>query len=485
MFNEKGGDMVPSHSAKRRMKDVSLDTGLENDEKRLSNKGNTGDESLQSSMGSIQLQPSKEVDDSSILETSFGRSKNQSSVLDVVDSMPSADQLSVLDISNICVSSKRADQSSVLELDSASNSSNGILDELSNTNNAKEQDSSQEEDDINIFAMSAMMNQSSLNDEEYSSSLLNKQENSDDESKIYDVSIHNRNTNGSCLSLDDVSQIMNPDEICSKLQDICNEIKNEKISTDEAFVDLYRFLDENAPFDSTDDLQVMKVIGKEVVEILKKEKSLKKNMHLLAFLRGHIRLEDASRLLQTRFISNDIWSEAMKHRLLVGAGKVDCEEKQIRHRRHAEEKTIQDFVEWLNAADLLQNLAYGEKIVRINGFHVAIESVKRTTSIQNIIRKYYWQFLDGSEKDGAKNKDENNDYGDDANDSDDTSDSILLPVDRGYESTDEEGDDERSTCKLQCLYDFFKREFMQIFGPLFKTKRKTLKRTLLYHVYYQ
>lgn len=186
-----------------------------------------------------------------------------------------------------------------------------------------------------------MMNQSSLNDE---ASFFNKQENSNDESERYDVSIHNRNTNGSCLSLDDVSQIMNPDEIYSKLQDICNDIKNEKISTDEAFVDLYRFLDEHAPFDSTDDSQVMKVIGKEVVEILQKEKSLKKNMHLLAFLRGHIRKDDASRLLAPKFISHDIWNEAGKHRRLVGAGKVDSEENQIghrighRHRRHIEEK---------------------------------------------------------------------------------------------------------------------------------------------------
>lgn len=50
------------------------------------------------------------------------------------------------------------------------------------------------------------------------------------------------------------------------------------------------------------------------------------------------------------------------------------------------------------------------------------------TSIQNIIRKYYWQFLDG-----AENKDEKSDCVDNA---------IPPLMDRGYESPDEEDEDD-------------------------------------------
>ena len=452
MFNEKGEKTVPSHSAKRRMKDFSIDNGLENDEKRFNNNNNTSnnkgntEESLRSMDDNMQLQPSKEVDESSVADIDMSSSKmadQSSSVLD--------------DISKYLPSKKMADSASSSILVGLSNGNNSLF--------AEEQDS--QEEDINILAMSTMMNQSTLNDEEYSLLSLKKQENNDDESEAYDLEF---DKNGSCFSLD-LSQIVSPEEVCSKLQDICSAIKNDGKSNEEAFKDLYQFLHENAPYDSTNDSQMIQIIGKEVIETLQKEKSLKKNLHLLAFFRGgHLRKDDASRLLAPKSISHDIWNEAGKHRRLVGAGKVDSEEKQIRHRRHIEEKTIQDFVEWLNAADLLQNLAYGEKIVRVNGFHVAIESVKRTTSIQNIIRKYYWQFLDG-----AENKDEESDCVDNAipplmdqgyesADEEDEDNAIPPLMDRGYESADEEDEDDdkhdnegktRRACKFQLLYYCF------------------------------
>ena len=419
MFNENGEKTVPVHSVKRRMKDVSIDTGLENDEKRCNdNNSNTSnnkghaEESLQSMDDNTQFQPSKEIDESSVLDIDMS-SDQPSSVLD--------------DSFSKCLPSKMAHSasSSILVF-------------------AEEQDS--QEEDIDILTRS-MRNQSSLNDEEFSLPSLKKQENNDDESEAYDLEF-DKNDSGFSL---DLSQIVSPEEICSKLEDICCAIKNDRKTNEEAFKDLYHFLHENAPCDSTNDSQMMQIIGKEVIETIQKEISLKKNMHLLAFLRGgHMRKDDTSRLLAPKSISNDIWNEAGKHRLLVGAGKVESEEKQIRHRRHIEETTIQDFVEWLNAADLLQNLAYGEKIVRINGFHVAIESVKRTTSIQNIIRKYYWRFLDS-----AENKDEKSDCDDNA---------IPLLMDRGYESADEEDEDDdkhnnegktRSACKFQLLYYCF------------------------------
>ena len=85
----------------------------------------------------------------------------------------------------------------------------------------------------------------------------------------------------------------------------------------------------------------------------------------------------------------------------------NLEAKIIRHRRRVQEKTIQDFVEWLNINDMLQNLAYGEKIVKYtNGFHVAIESVKRTKSITHIIRQYYRDFLKGRSEETGEDKDD-------------------------------------------------------------------------------
>ena len=43
---------------------------------------------------------------------------------------------------------------------------------------------------------------------------------------------------------------------------------------------------------------------------------------------------------------------------------------------------MDDFIEWLYAADLLQSLSYGHKVLKYsNGVHVAIESVKRKQKV--------------------------------------------------------------------------------------------------------
>ena len=131
-------------------------------------------------------------------------------------------------------------------------------------------------------------------------------------------------------------------------------------------------------------------------------------------------------------ISNDKWTAAGMHLREHGAGIPNPESKIVHHRRRIDESTIQDFVEWLNAGDFLQNLAFGEKTVKIsNGFHVAIESIKRTRSVTDIIRKYYSDFMDGSEDTDGDDMldnmeddiiDNENQYSDEEDDDDDNDD---------------------------------------------------------------
>ena len=81
---------------------------------------------------------------------------------------------------------------------------------------------------------------------------------------------------------------------------------------------------------------------------------------------------------------------------------------------------------------LLQNLAFGEKIIKMkNGFHLAVESVKITETIVNIIRSYYRDFLKGQGVDKEP---------------DNESDDEEIDEESGDESGDE-SDDDSSTGK--------------------------------------
>ena len=95
-------------------------------------------------------------------------------------------------------------------------------------------------------------------------------------------------------------------------------------------------------------------------------------------------------------------------------------------------------MEWLRAADLIQNLSYRQKVVQFsNGQHVAIESVKRTDLIRNIVKKYY-EFME------SRGEEEN--ATDDVDDVDD--DEIPKLVERspeGYDSESDDDDDEFET----------------------------------------
>ena len=95
-----------------------------------------------------------------------------------------------------------------------------------------------------------------------------------------------------------------------------------------------------------------------------------------------------------RKVNTKEWALARKHRLYPGVGKA--------RRIRVADTTLINFIEWLKAAGHLQNLSFGQKIVKYsNGRFVAIESVKRTDSIQNIVNDYYTKFLSASEEDSA------------------------------------------------------------------------------------
>jgi len=163
-----------------------------------------------------------------------------------------------------------------------------------------------------------------------------------------------------------------------------------------------------APFDYGDEMQLKCRVGDEVAKLVGQERSNKKRIHLLSIMCGHMRKQDAEKMINHK-ISNSQFADAKRHRRHPGPG-VPYQKSTTAHRRRVSEKSIEEFVEWLNAADLLQNLAFGEKIVKFsNGFHVAIESVKRTESIQNIIRYYYRQFIgkrEGTDSDESVDSDE-------------------------------------------------------------------------------
>ena len=142
------------------------------------------------------------------------------------------------------------------------------------------------------------------------------------------------------------------------------------------------------------DRQLIHAVAKDIFSTIEDKKiPPQKRVHLLAILSKYMTREDAERLT-SRNVSNNQWRAARQHYNIYGAGLPSEVKTEVNRRRRVEEKSIQEFVEWLNANDYLQTLAYGEKVVTIsNGCHVAIEPVKRTESITNIMRNYYRDFL--------------------------------------------------------------------------------------------
>lgn len=99
------------------------------------------------------------------------------------------------------------------------------------------------------------------------------------------------------------------------------------------------------------------------------------------------------------------WAQAKKHAMYPGVGEPV---KDVHFfRRQLENDTVDEFMEWLFAADLLQSLSFGHKVISYsNGYHVSIESVKRKQRIRQIVREYVstWrkEFSEEVEIDGER-----------------------------------------------------------------------------------
>ena len=180
-----------------------------------------------------------------------------------------------------------------------------------------------------------------------------------------------------------------------------------------------------------DDAMYTERISSEVTDIIKKKKP-KDARQFLSLMCGMMTRKEAEKMVG-RKISKREWTEAVKHRIYPGPGEVLERELFIAHRQRIEENTLVDFIEWLKADGHLQNLSFGQKIVRyFNGRFVPIESVKRTNACLQIIRGYYQSFLEEAEAD--MDILDNSDHGND--------DEVPELLERGYDSDSDDDDDD-------------------------------------------
>ena len=100
-----------------------------------------------------------------------------------------------------------------------------------------------------------------------------------------------------------------------------------------------------------------------------------------------------------RNISHDEWNLVNRYALFPGAGEPPPVKFWKNYRERTKKEQLVQFMEWLRAADLLQNLSFGQKVVTYsNGLNVAIESIKRNDHVRNIVRRYYTTFLASRER---------------------------------------------------------------------------------------
>jgi hypothetical protein len=137
-------------------------------------------------------------------------------------------------------------------------------------------------------------------------------------------------------------------------------------------------------------------VGKEVAELVKNKKP-KQSRQFLSLLCRHMTRNEASKSVG-RGISKNEWAAARQHCLYPGIGEPLQAAFLMAHRQRVKDKTLIDFIEWLKAAGYLQNMSFGQKVVRyFNNRFVAIESVKRTDTVLRIVQDYYAQFLEAAD----------------------------------------------------------------------------------------
>ena len=138
---------------------------------------------------------------------------------------------------------------------------------------------------------------------------------------------------------------------------------------------------------------LIECMGNELAKLIY-EKGSKDSIPLLSIICNDMNRSKAE-MIVGRTIGRREWGKARRHSIFPGAGELVERNFWRNHRLKIENEQLIQFMEWLKAAGLIQNLSFGHKIVKYhNNLHVAIESVKRTDSLKNIVNRYYAEFLD-------------------------------------------------------------------------------------------
>ena len=156
--------------------------------------------------------------------------------------------------------------------------------------------------------------------------------------------------------------------------------------------------------ETTTTKNIFEQIGQTVSRVIK-DKKPSKRIPLMSLVVKNATKVQAENALNTK-ISNREWSNANSHYMYPGPGEPLPEQIARIRRKRVRDEVITDFVEWLYASDLLESLSFGQKVVKFsNGFHFAIESIKRTDSYAAIIRRYARKWMaENSADDGEEDK---------------------------------------------------------------------------------
>ena len=145
----------------------------------------------------------------------------------------------------------------------------------------------------------------------------------------------------------------------------------------------------------------------EMVALLVKKKKPKDAVQFLSlFCATGMKHEEAEMAIGRKIHSKE-WANANKHCLFPGAGEPPQKSFWKFYRQRVSDSHLVEFMEWLKPAGLIQSLSFGQKLVRYsNGLYIPIESVKRTDSVRNVVRKYYHHFLEDRDFDCDENEQE-------------------------------------------------------------------------------
>ena len=133
------------------------------------------------------------------------------------------------------------------------------------------------------------------------------------------------------------------------------------------------------------------LLAKMVIEGMRNMKPSQRRM-LMAFGSPFIPRQRFETLIGDKISSRE-WAAANKHAKFPGAG-IPQETVDSHYRKRASDQTLGDFLQWLYASDLLQHLAFGQKVIKqSSGKFICIEAVDRTKTTNAIVKEYFRTFL--------------------------------------------------------------------------------------------